>query len=242
MKKVFSFFCYIVSAMMLSMYLSSCNSCSGGSDIHFVPETPDSTMYVRLDALNGDTINVTLLEDSTRMTLSFAAAKQAGAVHGQLNIGDSLAVMADVKTKAVRSVINLSELKGFWMIQGTEGDGMRLEPDGRAISVGNKDVSLSHWKIKNGMLILTYLNAEADEEKNVTFTTLPDTSEIVALTKDSLQINVNGKLYVCVRQTEIITVNQNDVNSKVFDFTAADVDRAEEKAREERIKELQESN
>lgn len=243
MKKVFSFFCYIVSAMMLSMYLSSCNSCSGGSDIHFVPETPDSTMYVRLDAVNGDTMNVVLLEDGTKMVFSFAKAKQNGSVHGQLNVGDSLAIMADLKTKSLRSAINLSEMKGMWMVVGGKGDGMRLEPDGQAVSIGNTNLPLSRWKIKNGMLILTYLNeVKNDENGDMALINFPDTSEIVSLTKDSLQINVNGKLYVCVRQTEIITVNQNDVNSKVFDFTAADVDRAEEKAREERIKELQESN
>ena len=243
MKKVFSFFCYIVSAMMLSMYLYSCNSCSGGSDIHFVPETPDSTIYVRLDALNGDTMNVVLLEDGTKMVFNFAKAKQNGAVHGQLNVGDSLAIMADLKTKSLRSAINLSEMKGMWMVVGGKGDGMRLEPDGQAVSIGNTNFPLSRWKIKNGMLILTYLNeVKNDENGDMALINFPDTSEIVSLTKDSLHINVNGKLYVCVRQTEIITVNQNDVNSKVLDFTAADVDRAEEKAREERIKELQESN
>ena len=176
------------------------------------------------------------------MVFNFAKAKQNGAVHGQLNVGDSLAIMADLKTKSLRSAINLSEMKGMWMVVGGKGDGMRLQPDGQAVSIGNANLPLSRWKIKNGMLILSYLDAKADEENNVHFNTIPDTSEIVSLTKDSLHINVNGKLYVCVRQTEIITVNQNDVNSKVFDFTAADVDRAEEKAREERIKELQESN
>ena len=242
MKKLLSCVLFVVAAFALSLHLTSCNSCSGGYDVHFIPETPDSTMYVRLDALNGDTINVTLLEDSTRMTLSLAAAKQAGAVHGQLNLGDSLAIMADVKTMAVRSVINLSELKGFWMIQGTDGDGMRLEPDGRAVSVGNKNLSLSRWKIKNGMLILSYLDAKTDEENNVHFNTIPDTSEIVSLTKDSLHINVNGTLYICVRQTELMTVEKSDLNSKVFDFSASDVRAAEEKAREEKEKALQGSN
>lgn len=200
-------------------------------------------MYVRLDALNGDTMNVVLLEDGTKMVFNFAIAKQNGAVHGQLNVGDSLAIMADLKTKSLRSAINLSEMKGMWMVVGGKGDGMRLEPDGQAVSIGNTNLPLSRWKIKNGMLILTYLNeVKNDENGDMALINFPDTSEIVSLTKDSLQINVNGKLYVCVRQTEIITVNQNDVNSKVFDFTAADVDRAEEKAREERIKELQESN
>ena len=128
MKKVFSFFCFIVSAMMLSMYLSSCNSCSGGSDIHFIPETPDSTMYVRLDAVNGDTMNVVLLEDGTKMVFNFAKAKQNGAVHGQLNVGDSLAIMADLKTKSLRSAINLSDATlTFNMIPGSATSDCVLE-------------------------------------------------------------------------------------------------------------------
>ena len=208
MKRVFSFLCFIVVAMSLSMYLSSCNSCSGGSDVHFVPETPDSTMYVRLDAVNGDTMNVVLLEDGTKMVFDFAKAKQNGAVHGQLNVGDSLALMADVKKKCLRSAINLSEMKGMWMVVGGKGDGMRLEADGQAVSIGNKDLPLSRWKVKNGMLILTYLNQSKNEDgEDGPLVTLADTSEIVSLTKDSLHINVNGKLYVCVRQTELITID-----------------------------------
>ena len=236
MKKVFSFFCYIVSAMMLSMYLSSCNSCSGGSDIHFIPETPDSTMYVRLDAVNGDTMNVVLLEDGTKMVFNFAKAKHDGAVHGQLNVGDSLAIMADLKTKSLRSAINLSEMKGMWMVVGGKGDGMRLQPDGQAVSIGNANLPLSRWKIKNGMLILTYLNeVKNGENGDIALVNFPDTSEIVSLTKDSLQINVKGKLYVCVRQTKVMTISGSETDSKVLDVSAQEL---QEKA--ERVQHLKE--
>ena len=231
MKKVFSFFCFIVSAMMLSMYLSSCNSCSGGSDIHFIPETPDSTMYVRLDAVNGDTMNVVLLEDGTKMVFNFAKAKHDGAVHGQLNVGDSLAIMADLKTKSLRSAINLSEMKGMWMVVGGKGDGMRLEPDGQAVSIGNANLPLSRWKIKNGMLILTYLNeVKNGENGDIALVNFPDTSEIVSLTKDSLQINVKGKLYVCVRQTKVMTISGSETDSKVLDVSAQELQEKAERA------------
>ena len=231
MKKVFSFFCFIVSAMMLSMYLSSCNSCSGGSDIHFIPETPDSTMYVRLDAVNGDTMNVVLLEDGTKMVFNFAKAKHDGAVHGQLNVGDSLAIMADLKTKSLRSAINLSEMKGMWMVVGGKGDGMRLQPDGQAVSIGNANLPLSRWKIKNGMLILTYLNeVKNGENGDMALVNFPDTSEIVSLTKDSLQINVKGKLYVCVRQTKVMTISGSETDSKVLDVSAQELQEKAERA------------
>lgn len=241
MKKVFSFLCFIVSAMMLSMYLSSCNSCSGGSDVHFVPETPDSTMYVRLDAVNGDTMNVVLLEDGTKMVFNFAKAKQNGAVHGQLNVGDSLAIMADLKTKSLRSAINLSEMKGMWMVVGGKGDGMRLEPDGQAVSIGNANLPLSRWKIKNGMLILTYLNeVKNGENGDMALVNFPDTSEIVSLTKDSLQINVKGKLYVCVRQTKVMTISGSETDSKVIDVSAQELQEKAERA--EHLKELNEKS
>lgn len=223
---------------MLSMYLSSCNSCSGGSDIRFIPETPDSTMYVRLDAVNGDTMNVVLLEDGTKMVFNFAKAKQNGAVHGQLNVGDSLAIMADLKTKSLRSAINLSEMKGMWMVVGGKGDGMRLEPDGQAVSIGNANLPLSRWKIKNGMLILTYLNeVKNGENGDMALINFPDTSEIVSLTKDSLQINVNGKLYVCVRQTKVMTISGSETDSKVIDVSAQEL---QEKAkRAQHLKEVE---
>lgn len=226
---------------MLSMYLSSCNSCSGGSDVHFVPETPDSTMYVRLDAVNGDTMNVVLLEDGTKMVFNFAKAKQNGAVHGQLNVGDSLAIMADLKTKSLRSAINLSEMKGMWMVVGGKGDGMRLEPDGQAVSIGNANLPLSRWKIKNGMLILTYLNeVKNGENGDMALVNFPDTSEIVSLTKDSLQINVKGKLYVCVRQTKVMTVSGSETDSKVIDVSAQELQEKAERA--EHLKEVYEQS
>lgn len=226
---------------MLSMYLSSCNSCSGGSDVHFVPETPDSTMYVRLDAVNGDTMNVVLLEDGTKMVFNFAKAKQNGAVHGQLNVGDSLAIMADLKTKSLRSAINLSEMKGMWMVVGGKGDGMRLEPDGQAVSIGNANLPLSRWKIKNGMLILTYLNeVKNGENGDMALVNFPDTSEIVSLTKDSLQINVNGKLYVCVRQTKVMTISGSETDSKVIDVSAQELQEKAERA--EHLKEVYEQS
>ena len=196
-------------------------------------------MYVRLDAVNGDTMNVVLLEDGTKMVFNFAKAKHDGAVHGQLNVGDSLAIMADLKTKSLRSAINLSEMKGMWMVVGGKGDGMRLQPDGQAVSIGNANLPLSRWKIKNGMLILTYLNeVKNGENGDIALVNFPDTSEIVSLTKDSLQINVNGKLYVCVRQTELMTLDKQEVQDKILNFTGEDVRKAEEEAREERIKEL----
>lgn len=226
---------------MLSMYLSSCNSCSGGSDVHFVPETPDSTMYVRLDAVNGDTMNVVLLEDGTKMVFNFAKAKQNGAVHGQLNVGDSLAIMADFKTKSLRSAINLSEMKGMWMVVGGKGDGMRLQPDGQAVSIGNANLPLSRWKIKNGMLILTYLNeVKNGENGDMALVNFPDTSEIVSLTKDSLQINVKGKLYVCVRQTKVMTISGSETDSKVIDVSAQELQEKAERA--EHLKELNEQS
>ena len=226
---------------MLSMYLSSCNSCSGGSDVHFVPETPDSTMYVRLDAVNGDTMNVVLLEDGTKMVFNFAKAKQNGAVHGQLNVGDSLAIMADFKTKSLRSAINLSEMKGMWMVVGGKGDGMRLQPDGQAVSIGNANLPLSRWKIKNGMLILTYLNeVKNGENGDMALVNFPDTSEIVSLTKDSLQINVKGKLYVCVRQTKVMTISGPETDSRVIDVSAQELQEKAERA--EHLKELNEQS
>ena len=63
----------------------------------------------------------------------------------------------------------------------------------------------------------------------------PDTSEIVSLTKDSLQINVKGKLYVCVRQTKVMTISGSETDSKVLDVSAQEL---QEKA--ERVQHLKE--
>ena len=117
------------------------------------------------------------------------------------------------------------------MVVGGKGDGMRLQPDGQAVSIGNANLPLSRWKIKNGMLILTYLNeVKNGENGDIALVNFPDTSEIVSLTKDSLQINVKGKLYVCVRQTKVMTISGSETDSKVLDVSAQELQEKAERA------------
>lgn len=216
MKKSFFGIFAFVAIVAFSMYLTSCNSCSRGDEIVFVPETPDSTMYVRLNAVNGDSIDVELLEDGTKYTLDFAEAMKSGNVHGLLTPGDSLAVMWNLKVKSIKSSINLSELKGLWLIEGRDGDGMNLMPNGTAASVGNKDISMREWKIKNGMLIITYKEYGKNEEGEDVYKHLQDTSKILSLSKDSLHIDVNGNIYLCKRQVEIMTLSEDEIRAKTF--------------------------
>ena len=68
----------------------------------------------------------------------------------------------------------------------------------------------------------------------------PDTSEIVSLTKDSLQINVKGKLYVCVRQTKVMTISGSETDSKVIDVSAQELQEKAERA--EHLKEVYEQS
>lgn len=163
-------------------------------------------------------MEVVLLEDGTKYILDFSAAKQAGEIHGLLTPGDSLAVMWNLKVKSIKSSINLSELKGMWMIEGRDGDGMNLMPDGAAASIGNKDISMREWKIRNGMLIITYKEYGPNAEGDNVYKNLQDTSKILSLSKDSLHINVNGNVYLCKRQTELITISEEEINSKIIEL------------------------
>lgn len=216
-KTVFGIFT-ILCITMLSLYLTSCNSCSREVVITFKPEPPDSTMYVQLKAVNGDSMDVVLLEDGTKYTLDFSEAKQSGNIHGLLTPGDSLAVMWNLKVKSIKSSINLSELKGMWMIEGRDGDGMKLEPNGTAVSIGNKDISMNDWKIRNGMLIITYKKPVKTIDGALEYEYPQDTSKILSLSKDSLHINVNGNVYLCKRQTELITISMDEINDKVIEL------------------------
>ena len=215
-KTIFGIFT-ILCLVMFSLYLTSCNSCSREIVITFKPEPPDSTMYVQLKAVNGDSMEVVLLEDGTKYTLDFSAAKQSGNIHGLLTPGDSLAVMWNLKVKSIKSSINLSELKGMWMIEGRDGDGMNLMPNGAAVSIGNEEICMNDWKIRNGMLIITYKKPVKTIDGALEYEYPQDTSKILSLSKDTLHINVNGNVYLCKRQVELMTISPEDIESKIIE-------------------------
>lgn len=155
----------------------------------------DSTMYVALDAVEGDSVYVTNSETGRRLAFSVKKAGQAGENHGEFNVGDKLALMVDLHGKTVSSSINVSELQGLWLLCDKSGNGIRLDDDGSASNVGELgDITLRSWRVMNGHLIISHVKSDGSdyEEKE-------EKAGIVLLTPDRLSLVMNGRQYDFLR-------------------------------------------
>lgn len=174
-----------------------------GKTISDVRMEPDTTIYVRLDAVFGDTvIAVANIKNTRRDTFNIRDAKFSKMIFGNMNLGDTLAIMPLFKTHAIKSAYNLNEMTGLWLMK--DGNGINLTLDGMAVNVGifDDEISLRHWMIHNGMLFITYVLMDGSD-----YTERIDTTDITNLTYENLQLNVNGKVYDCKHVTKLLSVN-----------------------------------
>ena len=160
----------------------------------------DTTLYARIDRHSEDTLYVTAIADGRRHSFGYAEAKRSGHMAGSPIDGDTVAAMPDFGQHKMKSVINISQLKGLWMDEIDRTSGMRLTADGGAYSIGAGQETLRSWHIANGRIILTYVGspesntAEKSEEANIT-----------CLDAATLALNFDGKLRVYKRQIGLIS-------------------------------------
>lgn len=172
-------------------------SCAGKKKYSIPPVTvePDSTMYVQLSSHTTDSITFVQLDSKRTRTMGYAYAREQKALIGDLNDGDTLAVMPQFSQKRIVSAINLSQLVGLWMYEKPEGCGIRLKSDGAACNVGPSSTSaLRDWRIHNGKFILTYVKPDGSD-----YALRKDSSEIKMLTKDKLVYTLHDSTITCSR-------------------------------------------
>lgn len=189
---------------VIVLFFASCSSCSNKRTDEdamrkAAPAVPDSTIYSRLNKVVGDSIDVSILEDGKKLRLSVAEAKHKGKVAGDLIVGDTLAIMARDNDHEVTTSVNVSQLKGLWFFEGKNGDGMRINNDGAACSIGAEQYTLKTWRIGNGYFILGYIKADGSD-----YTEMPDTSEIYELSKDKLIFVFKDRTVKCTRSVGLL--------------------------------------
>lgn len=153
----------------------------------------DTTIKVNLDAVIGDTaIAVSNVENGRRDTFSIKDAKFSNKIYGELKVGDVFAIMPLFEQHSIRSAYNLNEMSGLWLC--SDGTGLNFMADDVCSPVGVLDetVSLRHWVVQNGRLLITYVMADGSD-----YTERVDTTDISNLTDDNLQITINGKTFNC---------------------------------------------
>ena len=193
--------------MLSAIFFTACDGNSGAvkrdpkmaqSKAH--PE-PDSTIMVSVDKFDGDTIYVSTINEQREYKLSVKEALSEKKVLGSLTEGDTLAVTAFKKKYMMTSSINISELLGLWMY-GNDGQGIRLDSDGMAASINMEKITLKNWNIHNGQMVLSYAISHNESEKA---TVKEKNIRINILTKDKLNISIEGKDYNCRKQGLLIT-------------------------------------
>ena len=157
-------------------------------------KTPnDSTLLVVLESVKGDSAIVVNSETQRKYTLSVSELIRDGGYSGSLTNKNILAVMADLKTKAIYRSINLTEFVGLWLFSDKSGNGLRFDENGSASNIGQvDDITLRTWRIKNGRLMLSYVQSDGSD-----YTEKEEKASIVMLSIDQLIILFRGNQYIC---------------------------------------------
>jgi len=198
---------YCYNIILVVIIVASLGSCKKGNKIerHSVAEEPvivDSSIIVRLDNVEGNQISVTIQNTGERRTYNYDQAQTEGQVKGRLTKGDKLSIYPDSKSKEVRSVVNLSEFEAQWFFDMNQHRGMKIESDGAISSINMEDVSFRNWFIKNGQLIIHYVDMQQRADSVQQYWV--DHSEIIYLSKDKLDIRFRGKILECQHEKKVI--------------------------------------
>lgn len=200
---MYKFYKLIILFSIVALVSCGNKNTYNGKTISDVRMEPDTTIYVRLNSVIGDSlIDVSNIKTSRRDTFSIQDAKFAQKIYGEMHVGDTLAIMPLLSIHSIKSSYNLNEMVGLWLLK--DGNGLNLTIDGMAISVGvlNDEISLRHWMIHNGRLLITYVLMDGSD-----YTERVDTSDITNLSNNELQLNINGKVYNCTHVKELISSN-----------------------------------
>jgi len=213
------FFCTLALTLILFV-LGSCGQNKKNSDttnkgytpspinekVQELDETPDEALLVKLAGLDGDLMKVVTLNGSEEKEFSMSEASQNSQIKGSLNIGDTLSIFPENKTKSIKICINVSELKGRWFYDMAQHRGFSFEQKGAMSSINAEKLSLKEWKLLNGKLYMYYADMQQVADDRHQF--LVEEAEIRTLSKNDLEFSFLGKSYSCKRLTQVLKFGQ----------------------------------
>ena len=170
-------------AAALAVGLVSCGGAAGPQTVTgVVVDASMNNIMVRTDA--GDTVDIS--------TMDTDPAKVPGVL-----IDDSVRVVCAGKDVDGVKVLTAQELtvtvQGTWFepnpIKASEMQGVTLEADGSAVSVGMATLQFKNWSLADGKVMLT-----AESIGNGVNAETTDTLQVVKLDADSLVLAQNGQV------------------------------------------------
>lgn len=171
-----------------------------------------NTFTATVQSVSGDSMTVKDIVTGDVQTLCYGRAQVGNNFKGSVAEGCTLSVQSEPGTKDIRSAVNVSELEGLWIYDSAQRRGMRFGIDGSLSSVNMRNVSLRSWHIRNGKLVVYYVDmqqkARSEDEYWV------DESEIVSLNGDKLELRMLDTLLVCHRQRAALKFQGNSGSKK----------------------------
>lgn len=203
----------VAAQVALGSLLSACSNGSkpNGATRHseeikeHIAEVKDSAVMVRLVGVSDDSISVLNNQTGKPQTFDYTRALIDHTVKGSLSKGDTLSVVPIEGGKAVKSVVNISELLGRWFYDMPQHRGFRFEYGGTMSSFNNQLVSYNSWRVLNGTLFLYYVGmqqaAESEDDYQV------DTAQIESLSREYMELTFRGTRLKCQRLNKVLKLS-----------------------------------
>ena len=158
---------------------------------------PDSTIY----GLCGQGTSATKLkfvsDNGKILNLDLTAAKAAGLVLGDINVGDRLALVPNADSTRVERCVNITMLMGDWVhisaIDGSSEIGFRIKEGGIADGVEQTDIIYQTWRVFNNQLELHWQREGGSQNEEMGLYTM------LYLSNDSLSFKDNEDVYEYTR-------------------------------------------
>lgn len=158
--------------LIVTLGFNACSGCSNSAPQRTEadaarkanPDPKDSTMYVVLDAIKGDSMYVSNMQTQRKLVYSTTLLKKTQQSFGTMKPKENLAIMVELNSKNIKSAINITELQGLWLLSDMSGNGMRLDEDGAASNVGDLNgITLRSWRVMNGKLIISCIKSDGSD-------------------------------------------------------------------------------
>lgn len=195
-------FIFCTTALLLILF--ALGSCGQGkknrrTTVEAIDSTPDEAMLVKLNKVDRDSIYTSLVRGFGDKTFCLKGSTE---VKGSIQVGDTLSIFPENRTKSIKMCINVSELQGRWFYDMKQQRGFSFDKTGGMASINTDDIAFREWKLLNGKLYICYVDMQQVAEERNEYQV--EEAEITYLDKSHLEINFHDKDYKCERMTRVL--------------------------------------
>ena len=186
----------IILSVMFATVFTACSHKRSEADAARKAEVlpADPTKYGTVKTISAESVTLSD-ENGNDITLALSSDLKAGIDAGcTFEPGDTIAYMAGGNGEMV-SAVNLNNLYGLWLSESGDGNGIRIEKENVASTVGVADYTIRGWRMDKGRLMFANIPSDgSDYEEH------EDIVGITVLNRDKFVFFFKGDTIVCNRQ------------------------------------------